>query len=207
LIYGQIFQNIIRFSVITKNDPQLAEAIIENFEDFMDTYTPVFKRLGLSEFLYARREPDDEGTRAGTDICTRTVAYLVTIEKVHRMNMSRIQNIVVGARLFLSRLGDEFSVTGTNLFLNVQDHTYVTDDIVEIREPGETQVGDLPPGLNDGWIYYVGETTKDTVQLLSISGAVVDPGGPGVGRILLVSHGPEDNIDHIIEDQHQTVTT
>jgi hypothetical protein len=101
IVKGQRYENYISFAVHTENEPYLAEAIIEQFEDFMDQYKDVFKQLGLSEILYGRRLSDRESNRDSQDICIRTVAYVVTTEKITVSEYERIQKVIVDARLFL----------------------------------------------------------------------------------------------------------
>jgi hypothetical protein len=102
IVQGQRFENIIIFSAISKGGPELAEAVIESFEDFMFEHTPVFKRLGISEILYSRRTPDDEQSRFSDDIDKRSVAYLVVTEKIQTTEVAKIEEIILNVRQFLS---------------------------------------------------------------------------------------------------------
>lgn len=102
VIGGQRFQNIINFSAVTESNPELAEEVIEIFEDFMLEFTPVMKELGASELVYARRLPDDEENRAGAGVVKRTVAYMVTLEKVISTEYERLNSIMVDARVWLN---------------------------------------------------------------------------------------------------------
>lgn len=114
-IYGQRFQNIISFSIITKAESakekgaiarysgaEAADKIMETFEDFMLEHTPVFKRLGASEFIYARRLSDTEENRETTDTCKRTVTYMLTTEKLLGMEVERIEKIAVDVRRYMA---------------------------------------------------------------------------------------------------------
>lgn len=114
-IFGQRFQNIISFTVITKSTsgvlkgssdryagPEVAEKVIEVFEDFMLEYTPVFKRLGASELVYARRLSDSEENRDATDVNKRTVTYMLTTEKLIGMELGRIEQIVLDVRRYMA---------------------------------------------------------------------------------------------------------
>ena len=101
IIRGQRYENYVSFMVHTEADPYLADSIIEMFEDFMQEYIGVFKELGLSEILYARRLSDRESNRESVDICVRTVAYLVTTEKVTVKKYDLISKVIADARLFL----------------------------------------------------------------------------------------------------------
>lgn len=115
VVFGQRFQNIVSFTVITEansgakqgssarySGPEVADNIIEIFEDFMLEHTPVFKRLGASEFIYSRRLSDSEENRDSTDICKRTVTYMLTTEKLFAQNVGHIESIVVDVRRYMS---------------------------------------------------------------------------------------------------------
>lgn len=120
-VYGQRFQNIISFTVMTRatagsidtNLPaeeygsqvgyvgaEVADRIIEVFEDFMLEYTPVFKALGASEFVYARRLSDAEMNKDNTDTIKRTVTYMLTTEKLLAASAERIEQIVIDVRTY-----------------------------------------------------------------------------------------------------------
>jgi len=118
-VYGQRFQNIVAFTVITRADAgsieatvgtddhttelryigaEIADRIMEVFEDFMLEYTPVFKRLGASEFVYARRYSDSEINRDETDVNKRVVTYMLTTEKLLATTHEKIESIVIDIR-------------------------------------------------------------------------------------------------------------
>lgn len=114
-IFGQRFQNIVSFTVMTKADsgqlsgsdarysgPEVAEKIIETFEDFMLEHTPVFKRLGASELVYARRLSDSEENRNSTDVNRRTVTYMLTTEKLFGMEIEKIEKIAIDVRRYMA---------------------------------------------------------------------------------------------------------
>jgi hypothetical protein len=115
VVFGQRFQNIVSFTVITESNagakqgsaarysgPEVADNIMEIFEDFMLEHTPVFKRLGASEFVYSRRLSDSEENRDSTDICKRTVTYMLTTEKLFAQNVDHIESIVLDVRRYMS---------------------------------------------------------------------------------------------------------
>jgi hypothetical protein len=102
LVQGQRFENLIIFSALSKGGPEIAEAVIESFEDFMLEHTPVFKKLGVSEILYSRRTPDNEQSRFAEDIDKRSVAYIVVIEKLRSTEIAKIEEITLNVRQFLA---------------------------------------------------------------------------------------------------------
>lgn len=120
-VYGQRFQNIVSFTIITRatagsidsNLPsdqyqtelgyvgaEVADRIIDIFEDFMLEYTPVFKALGASEFVYARRLSDAEVNKDQTDIIKRTVTYMLTTEKLLAASADQIEKIAIDVRTY-----------------------------------------------------------------------------------------------------------
>lgn len=123
-IFGQRFQNIISFTVITKSEsgqlkgqearysgPEVADKIIEIFEDFMMEHTPVFKRLGASEFVFSRRLSDTEENRDNADVNKRTVTYMLTTEKLIAMEIQKIEKIAIDVRRYMAiekELWDDF---------------------------------------------------------------------------------------------------
>lgn len=136
VIFGQRFQNIISFTVITKADsgelkgssdrysgPEVAEKIIETFEDFMLEYTPVFKRLGASELVYARRLSDSEENRDATDVNKRTVTYMLTTEKLIGMEVGTIEKIAIDVRRYMAvekEIWDEYYLGSTPSYENTE---------------------------------------------------------------------------------------
>lgn len=100
---GQRFNNFITFVVMTEENPHLAEAIIEEFEDFMLAFTPAFKELGLSDIFYARREPDVMDLReGGTNRIEKAVTYNAITEKIIQVDLNKLTNFMVDVRTFLA---------------------------------------------------------------------------------------------------------
>jgi len=116
IIYGQRFQNIVAFNVYTRANradikgdenpgyvgAEAADRIMEVFEDFMLEHTPIFKRLGASEFIYSRRVSDSKLVRDGIDVCKRTVTYMLTTEKLILTSISRIEKILIDLRTYMA---------------------------------------------------------------------------------------------------------
>lgn len=109
LVYGRRFQNVISFTAVSKHDttdidsfgvsaPEEADALIEEFEDFMLTQIPVFKRLGASELVYSRRVSDTEENRGDTDVSKRTVHFMLTTEKVMYTPVEVLNETIIRAR-------------------------------------------------------------------------------------------------------------
>jgi hypothetical protein len=120
MVFGQRFQNVVSFTVCNKmmggaskssdsnqlaaryDGADVADALAELFEDFMLEYTPVFKRLGASEFVYARRLADSEENKNNTDIVKRTITYMLTTEKLLVSSVAQIEKIAIDIRLYMA---------------------------------------------------------------------------------------------------------
>lgn len=121
-IYGQKFQNVVGFTVMSKvgtfqgpdstttrddlDAAVLCDQVMEAFEDFMLEYTSIFKAAGATELVYSRRLSDSEINRDGKDIHKRTVTYMLTTEKTFAIANKRIEKIVVDARTWMAYEGE-----------------------------------------------------------------------------------------------------
>ncbi len=65
-------------------------------------HTPVFKRLGASEFIYSRRMADSKSTRSSVDVCKRTVTYMLTTEKLILTSVGKIEQIAIDIRRYMA---------------------------------------------------------------------------------------------------------
>jgi hypothetical protein len=146
MVFGQRFQNVVSFTIVTKADrastastldegryigSEVADALAEIFEDFMLEYTPVFKRLGASEFVYARRLADTTETRNNIDVCKRSITYLLTTEKLIQTSVAVIEKIAIDIRTAMSY--------ESNLILNpfdksTPDYSNTTVGVVDLYQ-------------------------------------------------------------------------
>jgi len=96
IIYRQRFINFVKFEVVGKieqNGAHIVEELVEIFEDFMMTYHAIFREKGLSEMTYERRLPDDEESRSGEGVVSRSVVYRVVTEKLIHVTVSKLEEI------------------------------------------------------------------------------------------------------------------
>lgn len=222
--HAQRFNNIIIFKVITKMNPELCEAIIETFEDFMVDCTGYLKELGVSDMFYVRRLPDSEQTRSDEDIEERSVAYNIILERVRIQETEKIQEIVVKARTMLTnywQIGTEFWVfddtesLGSNR-LYAPGHVFKFGDIVKLLLPGANQdsyaegAADLavrsviPDGLFSDYAYQIIDAANNFITLQNLNGSAVKIRSTGMGVLTGV-----DSITSIpaeIEDGFQSAT-
>lgn len=101
IIAAQRFQMVITFTIYTQENPQLAEEILEVFELFILEMTPVFKELGASELVYARRLPDTSDQRPNISVVERSVSYMLTIEKSTVTTVAKLEQVLIDARVFM----------------------------------------------------------------------------------------------------------
>jgi hypothetical protein len=116
MVFGQRFQNVVSFTIMTKADAgtssselekrysgaQVADNLAEIFEDFMLEHTPVFKRLGAAEFVYSRRLSDADINRPNVDVIKRTITYMLTTEKLIATTVDQIEKITVDVRRYMA---------------------------------------------------------------------------------------------------------
>lgn len=123
IITGQRFFNIVSFSAMTKNDPEQAEAIIEEFENFMFDITPALKQLGTQEIFYNRRFLEKAEERGDQDVAVHTIAYSVITEKIRTTKKAVIEQIIIDARIYL----DEAAISEPA----TPNSDYVTTNVVD----------------------------------------------------------------------------
>lgn len=135
-IYGQKFQSIINFNVLSKvklvedNSPgwslaeeaySITEQVLDRFEDFMLELTPTFKMIGASELIFARRLADVEITRNGQDIIRKSVQYMLTTEKTFAAPQGVLEKIAVDARTWLAADPRDYEVATPNVEVTITD--------------------------------------------------------------------------------------
>jgi hypothetical protein len=105
-IYTQSFNNLVSFTALHQN-PRTAEEIIEDFEDFMMEACPIFKGLGIEEFIYNRRISDRMDKKYGEDLSARTVLYMVTTQKTMPVEQRKLQEVIGQLTVMLDSEMDE----------------------------------------------------------------------------------------------------
>lgn len=221
---AQRFNNIIIFKVVTETNPELCEAVIETFEDFMLEFTGYLKEFGVSDMFYVRRLPDGDQTRPDGDIDERSVAYNVILEKIRIHEVAKIQQIIVKARVMLDRYwqnGTEFWV-----FEDMDDpgsgkiyapgHVFKFGDIVKLLLPGPDQdsyaegASDLavraaiPEGLSNNYAYQIIDAQNNFITLQNLNGAAVHIRSTGMG--VLTGVDSITSIPAALEDNFQSAT-
>lgn len=91
-IYTQSFDTVVKFTAI-HGDPDTAEAIIDELENFMIPVIPALIRAGLQQIVYFQRYSDQQDERMGKDVATRSLAYRLTTQKILPIYQSTIDAI------------------------------------------------------------------------------------------------------------------
>lgn len=91
-VFIQSFMNTVKFTAMHQ-DPDVAEEIIDNFENFMLECIPVLKSFGIEDILYNRRLSDEHEQRTGEDLAARSVTYVVITQKVLPVSQKKLEEI------------------------------------------------------------------------------------------------------------------
>lgn len=183
-ITGQRFKLLVSFAVITENEPELAEEIMEAFEDFMDETTAVYKKLGLSEIRYGRRLPDSTENRESEDITRRSVVFEVYIERVRQVPVDQLNEILVTARTALDMSRNMFHGEAGDSFITVEAHVIPESGEVLVDYDPNPDVF-LPLGLHAGRKYVVAAVDGNKLYLETTTGTPILLGSSGAGRLSL----------------------
>ena len=80
-IYGQRFKCKIQFNVFA-SVYELAEQVMERFEDLMITYAGYFKKNGVGELLFEKQFTDEAFSTMRQTLSIRNLTYYVEVEKL-----------------------------------------------------------------------------------------------------------------------------
>lgn len=197
-ITAQKFRHIITFSAVTKLEPELAESIIEAFEDFMFTITPVLVEQGVARIVYGRREPDSVVNKTGEDLNRRTVAYDVYLEKVYQIPVDQLEDIRVRAKVYVERNHNLFTGESGNDYIEVPSNYLEVGKVILVTM---TTNGFLPGGLLTQTTYTVTAVDGTKVYLEDSNGDPVTITSDGTGRLSIWIPRPPLEI----EDDYQPV--
>ena len=92
-IYGQKFKCHLQFDIFA-SVYEVAEQVMERFEDMMITYAGYFKRNGVAELLFDQQFTDEHFETMRQTLSIRNISYYVEIEKltvIMRENIKAIE--------------------------------------------------------------------------------------------------------------------
>lgn len=181
VIAGQRYQNVVTFTVFSQIDPEQAEEVVELFEDFMIEFIPVFKEVGISELVFARRNPDMHDTRPAEGVTERSVTYLVTTEKIIVTTVEKLNEVSVDARIWRENFADlnypigngpiQQFVAVDNTNDGVYDAIAIQGDMLELKLYDVVVIAgsSLPLGLTAGPYYINNIIVRDSGKSYTIS--------------------------------------
>lgn len=153
-IYGQKFQNIVSFTVMSKSGTfqgpdktttrddldtaVLCDQVVEAFEDFMLEYTPIFKAAGASELVYSRRLSDSEINRENNNLHRRIITYMLTTEKTFAIKNDRINQIAIDVRTWMAIEKEILDTPAT------PDYSGTSIDIIDLHQTTPNYGGSTP---------------------------------------------------------------
>lgn len=93
-IFVQSFVHTVRFFAV-HTDAEIADELIDEFEDFMTEVIPVFKAYGLEELIYYQRIADTNQNRMGDDVAVRSIDYRLTTQKILQVENATLNKYFV----------------------------------------------------------------------------------------------------------------
>lgn len=91
-VYGQKFKCLIQFNVFA-SVYDLAEQVMEKFEEMIFTYTGYFKKNGVAEIVFDQQLTDENYDLFRQTISVRNLRYYVEVEKLTVIFQEKIKEI------------------------------------------------------------------------------------------------------------------
>lgn len=81
-VWGQRFECHVQFNIVA-GDYEIADKVMEVFEDLMFNYTSYFKKNGVAEILFEGQHTDHNMDIYRQSLSIRSLQYCVWVEKLH----------------------------------------------------------------------------------------------------------------------------
>lgn len=91
-IYGQKFQCHLQFNIFA-SVYEVAEQVMERFEDVMITYAGFFKKNGVGEIMFDQQYTDESYENMRQTLSIRNLTYYLEVEKQTVIMREKIQSI------------------------------------------------------------------------------------------------------------------
>jgi len=91
-IYGQKFQCIIQFNIFA-SVYDIAEQVMEKFEEMIFTYTGYLKKNGVAEIVFQKQLTDENYDMFRQTVSVRNLRYYVEVEKLTVLFQEKIKEI------------------------------------------------------------------------------------------------------------------
>lgn len=98
-IFGQMFDITMEFGIHSRTHED-GDKIMEEFEDFLEDYTQYFTRSGIQDIRFIRQLEDNSSRNGDGEIHSRTLLYLIRVERIKFKYLNEINHIELQAKLY-----------------------------------------------------------------------------------------------------------
>jgi len=91
-VYGQFFDNLVQYNIWSKSNYEV-ELLTEWFEEYMLSYTGMFREAGIVNMWFDRRVRDDLKEQMNNGYHVRSVLYYVRTERILMNSLKPIRRI------------------------------------------------------------------------------------------------------------------
>lgn len=98
-IFGQMFDITMEFGIHSRTH-ESADKIMEEFEDFLEDYTQYFTRSGIQDIRFVRQIEDTSIRNGEGETHSRTLLYLIRVERIKFKYLNEINHIELQAKLY-----------------------------------------------------------------------------------------------------------
>lgn len=98
-IYGQMLDITMEFGIHSRTHEE-ADRIMEEFEDFLEDYTQYFTRSGIQDLRFIRQLEDTSVRDGEGEIHSRTLLYLIRVERIKFKYLNEIKHVELQAKLY-----------------------------------------------------------------------------------------------------------
>ena len=91
-IWGQRFDCVLEFGMWGRGDSQVAD-LAERFEEFMLTYSGIFKEMGIVEIVYIKTTDEQPPNSWRVNLDSRHMYFHVVVEKLTPVSNNTLQSI------------------------------------------------------------------------------------------------------------------
>lgn len=98
-IFGQMFDIVIEFGIHARTHED-ADKTMEDFEEFLEDYTQYFTRSGIQDIRFMEQLEDSSIRNNEGEIHSRTLLYLIRVERIKFRYLNEIKHIELQAKLY-----------------------------------------------------------------------------------------------------------
>lgn len=97
-LYGQVYQVIVEFTILSSSDEE-ADEITGELEEFLLMYKGFFKRQGVKEIFFLEQGEDETDSTAHFPLAKRTLLFDMQFEKVIPKFVNQIEQLALQANI------------------------------------------------------------------------------------------------------------